>query len=62
MITVQQKRLIYRSAFFLVFLLAPPLDLFRFDLIQNHFVLLRYPWTLGMVAFQTGQISSLEMT
>jgi polyferredoxin len=59
--TTQQQRLIWRSAFFLLFLLAPPLDLFRFDLTQNHFILLRHPWTLGIDAFQAGQISELEM-
>lgn len=59
---VQQQRLLWRTGFFALFLLAPPLDLFRFDLTQNHFFLLRYPWTLGMEAFQAGQISSLEMT
>ncbi len=57
----QQKRLIWRSGFFLLFILAPPLDLFRFDLIQNHFILLRHPWTLGIEAFQSGQISPAEM-
>ena len=60
--TTQQKRLLIRSGFFLLFFLAPPLDLFRFDLTQNHFVLLRHPWTLGMEAFQHGQISALHMT
>jgi ferredoxin-type protein NapH len=54
----QQKRVIWRSGFFLLFILAPPLDLFRFDLIQNHFIILGYPWTLGIESFQTGQISS----
>lgn len=62
MLTTQQQRLIWRSSFFLLFILAPPLDLFRFDLTQNHFIFLRQPWTLGMAEFQTGQISTLEMT
>lgn len=62
MLHKQTKRLVSRSAFFLLFLLAPPLDLFRFDLIQNELIFLRHPWTLGMEAFQTGQISSMEMT
>lgn len=59
--SAQQKRLIWRSAFFLLFLLAPPLDLFRFDLNENHFIFLRYPWTLGMDEFQTGQIGAMEI-
>ena len=61
MLTTQNKRLIWRSAFFLLFLLAPPLDLFRFDLTQNHFVFLRYPWTLGIDAFQSGDTDALGM-
>lgn len=60
--TTQQKRLVWRSGFFLLFLLAPVLDLFRFDLIQNHFILLTYSWTLGMDAFQAGDIGALEIT
>jgi len=59
--TVQQKRLIFRSTFFLLFILAPPLDLFRFDLTQNYFIFLRHPWTLGMDEFQTGQIDAMEI-
>ena len=57
----QQKRLIWRSAFFLLFVLAPPLDLFRFDLTQNHFIFLRHPLTLGISEFQTGEIGSVEI-
>lgn len=59
--STQKKRLIWRSAFFILFLLAPPLDLFRFNLIENHFIFLRQPWTLGMEAFQTGEIGTLEI-
>ena len=59
--TVQQKRLIWRSSFFLLFLLAPVLDLFRFDLNENHFIFLRHPWTLGMDEFQTGEIGAMEI-
>ena len=60
-ISTQQQRLIWRSAFFLLFLLAPPLDLFRFDLNENHFYFLGFPWTLGMAEFQTGAISPMSM-
>lgn len=58
MLTVQQKRLGWRTAFFALFLLAPVLDIFRFDLIQNHFVLLWNPWTLGIEETK----SAAEMT
>ena len=47
---VQWQRLCWRTAFFALFLLAPVLDLFRFDLTQGHFILLGYPWTLGIDA------------
>ncbi len=61
MLTTQRQRLIWRSLFFLLFIFAPLLDLFRFDLTQNHLILLGQPWTIGMKEFQTGQVSSGEM-
>lgn len=44
----QQHRLWWRGAFFALFVLAPPLDLFRYDLTQGYFILLGHPWTLGI--------------
>ncbi|MCU7856117.1 MAG: 4Fe-4S binding protein, partial [Candidatus Thiodiazotropha sp. (ex Lucinoma borealis)] len=58
---VQNKRLAWRSGFFLLFILAPPLNIFRFDLNLNHFILFGFPWTLGMEAFQQGTIGAMEM-
>jgi len=46
----QKQRLAWRSAFFLLFVLAPPLDIFRFDLNLGHFILFGFPWTLGIDA------------
>ena len=46
--TVQRQRLLWRTAFFALFVLAPVLDLFRLDLIQGHFILFGMPWTLGL--------------
>ncbi|MES9815831.1 MAG: 4Fe-4S binding protein [Candidatus Thiodiazotropha sp.] len=57
----QRRRLAWRSAFFLLFILAPPLDILRFDLTQNHLILFGFPWTLGMSAFQEGTIGAVEM-
>ncbi len=51
--TLQQKRLIWRTAFFVLFLLAPILDIFRFDLNQNYFIILWQPWQLGIDASQS---------
>ena len=45
---VQRQRLLWRTAFFALFVLAPILDLFRFDLTQGHFILFGIPWTLGV--------------
>jgi polyferredoxin len=61
LLTTQQQRLAWRSAFFALFILAPPLDIFRFDLTENHFILLWQPWVLGSEAFQQGLISPAEM-
>ncbi|MCU7813886.1 MAG: 4Fe-4S binding protein [Candidatus Thiodiazotropha sp. (ex Rostrolucina anterorostrata)] len=58
---VQNKRRAWRSGFFLLFILAPPLNIFRFDLNLNYFILFGYPWTLGMEAFQQGTIGAMEM-
>lgn len=49
-------RRISRSAFFILFLLAPVLDLFRLDLSRGHFVFLTMDWTLGL----DPQTSALE--
>ncbi len=54
---LQRNRLALRSAFFALFVLAPPLDLFRLDLNVGHFYFLRQNWTLGLEAFQRGEIS-----
>jgi len=54
----QDKRLLLRAAFFLLFLLAPPLDLFRFDLTAGHAILFGQPWVIGIDRFEAGEISA----
>ena len=54
---MQRYRLLFRLAFFALFILAPPLDLFRFDLTANHLFFLGEPWRLGF----TAQSDSMEM-
>lgn len=54
---MQHYRTLARLAFFLLFVLAPPLDLFRFDLNANHLFFLGEPWRLGF----TAQSGSLEL-
>ena len=55
---LQDKRLLTRLAFFILFLIAPPLDLFRLDLNLGHFILFGQPWTLGLDAFRAGEIGA----
>ncbi|MFP5505663.1 MAG: 4Fe-4S binding protein [Gammaproteobacteria bacterium] len=52
---LQDRRFLFRSAFFLLFVVAPPLDLFRLDLHQGHFILLGLDWTLGLDPFLRGE-------
>ncbi|MCP3868487.1 MAG: 4Fe-4S binding protein [Gammaproteobacteria bacterium] len=58
--TFRDYRSWFQSGFFLLFVLAPPLDIFRFDLTQNHFIIFGAPWTLGIDAFIRGEIGPLE--
>ncbi len=56
---LQRKRGLFQMSFFLLFLLAPPLDIFRLDLHLGHFILFGQDWTLGL---GTGELSAAEMT
>ncbi len=56
--TKQQKnRFWFQAGFFTLFVLAPPLDLFRFDLTQNHFFFLGQHWTLGLDASSQAKLA-----
>ena len=57
----QQQRLAWRSGFFALFILAPILDIFRFNLIQHHFVLPWNPWTLGIQESKTAAEISINI-
>ncbi len=54
--TFKRWRWLTRSAFFVLFVLAPPLDIFRLDLNQGHFIFFGMDWTLGIAPFQRGEI------
>ncbi|RLJ22143.1 4Fe-4S binding protein [bacterium endosymbiont of Escarpia laminata] len=56
----QRLRSWFQAGFFSLFVLAPPLDLFRFDLNLNHFLFLGMHWTLGLDELVAGEISGLE--
>ncbi len=53
--SLQDKRLWVRSGFFLLFVLAPVLNLFRLDLNLGHFIFLGMDWTLGLDPFLRGE-------
>lgn len=55
-LSLQDKRLITRLGFFVVFVLAPPLDVFRLDLYLGHFIVFGQPWTLGLDPFLRGEV------
>lgn len=58
--TLQSRRFWFQAGFFLLFILAPPLDLFRYDLTRGHFFFLGMHWTLGLDAFIAGEIAPTE--
>jgi ferredoxin-type protein NapH len=58
MTSVQKSRFVLRTAFFLLFLIAPPLDLFRFDLTAGHALLFGQPWVIGVDRFSAGDIGA----
>ena len=49
-----------RRASFLLFVLAPPLDILRIDLTRGHAILLGMDWTLGIDTFLGGEGSAGE--
>ena len=57
---LQVKRRLTQGAFFTLFVIAPILDIFRFDLNLGHFIIFGKNWTLGLEAFQQGRMSTGE--
>lgn len=56
----QQLRRRYQAGFFLLFLLAPALNLFRFDLNEAQLWLLGMRWSFGIEAFLKGDIDATQ--
>ncbi len=44
----EKIRLITQLSFYLLFLSAPLLNIFRFDIVEGHFIVLGQPWMLGL--------------
>jgi polyferredoxin len=57
---LQRRRRAFQAGFFTLFVLAPPLDIFRLDLTRNHFIFFGHDWTLGIDAFLAGQAGGGE--
>lgn len=57
---LQDRRLLARVGFFVLFVLAPPLDIFRLDLNLGHFILFGWDWTLGIDPFLRGEAGAGE--
>ena len=60
LINLQQTRLLTQAGFFIVFIVAPVFDIFRLDLYLGHLIIFGQDWTLGLEAFQRGEMSSAE--
>jgi ferredoxin-type protein NapH len=58
---MQRRRRTFQVGFFALFLLAPALDLLRFDLLDTQLWVLGQRWTLGIDAFRAGQIDAGQM-
>ena len=48
----EQWRIISQSSFYLLFLCAPLLDIFRFDIIEGHFIIFHHSWMFGLESSQ----------
>lgn len=59
-LTKARARLFTQVSFFLLFLLAPALDIFRLDLTQGHFILFGHPLSLGLHDIQQGNGSAWD--
>ncbi|GAA5137312.1 4Fe-4S binding protein [Thalassotalea piscium] len=46
--TLQQSRVLAKTLFFLLFLFAPLLNIFRFDLALGHFIIFGQAWTISI--------------
>ncbi len=55
---LQRRRLAFQFGFFALFVLAPILNLLRFDLTRGHAYLLGVEWTLGLTRFVDGEVGA----
>ena len=58
--SMQSRRLLFQIGFFVLFVVAPVFDIFRYDLEANHAWLLGMEWRLGLDDFLAGRIGALQ--
>ena len=56
----QYSRWLAQVAFFLLFVLVPIFDVFRYDLNAGHAWLFGMEWRIGMADFYAGKITAME--
>jgi polyferredoxin len=56
----QRWRRVFQTSFFLIFIFAPILNIFRLDLTLGHFIFLGQNWTLGLDPFMAGKASASD--
>jgi polyferredoxin len=57
---LQRRRRLFQAGFFILFLIAPALDLLRFDLTEAQLWFLGQRWTLGIDALARGEASAQQ--
>jgi polyferredoxin len=57
---LQRRRRWFQAAFFVLFLVAPALNLLRFDLTDTQLWVLGQRWSLGIGAFQRGEATATQ--
>ncbi len=57
---VQRWRLLTQAGFFILFVIAPVFDIFRYDLTRGHAILFGFDWRLGLDAFMAGKVGAGE--
>lgn len=60
LMSLQQARLSTKIAFFVLFLFAPLLNIFRFDLTLGHFIIFGQAWTINIDAILYGGGTSID--
>ena len=58
---IQRRRRLFQASFFVLFLVAPALNLLRFDLTEAQLWFLGQRWSLGIADFQQGRIGATEV-